>query len=502
MKNWMKEEKIQLSPHKRMQFLLLLVVCVAEALFITTEGMFHFVGYYLADHYIAVPCFLFLGTVLVQRLSGAAKCNLCLSATAALWFVLAQIRHRILGMEAVPGGYFFLSYLMAFPFASVMEDYEKNIGMKLVTTLFLVAALTLVGYSALLVLDCVPDFMENYVYWDGTRLHPLWHSNTSACIFMIGIGASLSYMFHTKKNWKKVLLTGSVFLQFLAMSLTNGRTAVMMTCALIGFAVFLAIWQEDRKRFLMGAAAALMTTAVLFVTAGEIYDLNQAWHLEQAAIQLQETPENTEPAPTEPQVTTVYEHGSAEEPVIQETQTAEEAKQEIVLDEETGTVVIHGDSEQGTLKSDLRTLNGRTRIWRAAWTAVKNDKTQRWWGTSYVGTTISANGYVTVEHAHNSWMEMLMSLGIPGLVFALIYTGIALWSAAVLLLKKTVAYWKKMIAVLLLCILVAAFLEPFLFFTKSFYQFVDFVFFFFLGYLDLWRRQAMYPEKYPEKQTE
>ena len=91
---------------------------------------------------------------------------------------------------------------------------------------------------------------------------------------------------------------------------------------------------------------------------------------------------------------------------------------------------------------------------------------------------------------------MLLGLGIPGLVFSLIYTGIALWSAAVVLLKETVEYWKKIIAVLMLCILVAGFLEPFLFFTKTYYQFVDFVFFFFLGYLDLWRRQALDPEKY------
>ena len=235
MKNWMKEEQIHLDPQKKMQFLLLLAVCAGEALLIAVEGMFHSLGYHVVKHYIFIPCFMFLGTLLGRRMTDAARQNLWLSVLAAVWFVLAQFRHRKLDLEYINGGMFFLSYLMALPFASALEDQEKNIGMKLASTLFLLASLGLVAYSGLLVLEWQPEYMQKYVYWDGTRLHCLWHPNVTACVFMIGISICLSYMFHTKKSWKRLLLTIVVCLQFGIMALTNcsyftiragGRTGV------------------------------------------------------------------------------------------------------------------------------------------------------------------------------------------------------------------------------------------------------------------------------------
>ncbi len=514
MKNWMKEENIHLTPHRKVQFFLLLAVGVVEALFIATEGMFHYIGYYITENYIAIPCFLFLGTILNQKLTAAAKQNLGLSCIAVIWFVLVQIQHRSQGIEAVYGGYFFLSYLMAFPFASVMEDQGKNIGMKLVTTLFLLTSLVLVGYSALLVLGWLPDGMQNFVVWDGTRLSPLWHPNVTASIFMIGIGVSLSYLFHTKKNWKKGLLAASAAVLFLAISLTNCRTSVLFTCVLVGGAVFFAIYKGGRKRLMAGTAAALVTMAVLFAAASGIYEWNQELHVKKVTQQMQEVPEETRSAPSD--VPTEYheeekltapqpdamippeteEFVRNEDQIYREIQGIEGVKQEIRQYEKSGIIIIRGNSDQGSFLDDLKTLNGRTKIWRAALDAVGRETMLKWWGTPYVGVMISASGEVKAEHAHNSWVEMLMSLGLPGLVIALVYTGIAFWSAAVLLVKQNVESWKKMIAVLLMCILGAGFLEPFLFFTKSSYQFIDFIFFFILGYLDLWRRQVLHPERF------
>lgn len=548
MKKWMKEENIHLDPHRKMQYLLLLAVCLTEALFISLEGMFCAIGYHVIEHYIAVPCFLFLGTLLGRKLNRGAGWNLGISTIAVAWFLLAQNQHRVMDMEIASGGMFFLSYLMAFPFASVMEDQEKNIGMKLAATLFLAASLVLVFYSVLLLLDCLPAYMQQFIYWDGTRLRPLWHSNIAACIFMIGIGTSLSYMFHTKKSWKRLLLTAAVVMQYVTLSLTNCRTSVMMTCVLIGFALFLAVLKWKKQLWMPAAAAALMMILISFAGATGIYEANQNWHREKALGQLQNVvsqsvPQdaeigawvpgesgheaiaeylNVEPRQADPQETyppeiaeilaqkvtvvapaetlpavdaeTVSVETTPETQALVEQETGED--QALSQQEEISDISLQGESHQGTWKDDLKTLNGRDRIWKAAVDALKNEKNLKWWGTEYVGLIISAYGYSQVEHSHNSWMEILMSLGIPGLVIAVIYTGIALWSAAVVLLKGTVEYWKKIIAVLILCVLVASFLEPFLFYTKPYYQFVDFIFFFFLGYLDLWRRQALHPEQF------
>lgn len=477
---YLKEEIVQMPSHRRLQFLLFLITCGAEALFIITEGLYHYVGYLLIDHYIMIPGLLFLGVTLTQRTSKSAKQCLLLSAAMVLWFVLAQVQHKTQGMTGFPPGFFLLSYLFAFPFASVTEDGEKSLGYRLLSLLMMAASLVLVGYSLLLILDCLPGALQSLVYWDGTRLHPLWHSNTAACLFMIGIGTGLMVLFQTKKTAGKVLLLVLIALQFVALALTSCRTSVLMTCGLIGSAAFFRLSSGGWKRFVAGGAAALVTVAVLFLISGEIYDINQEIHLERVRVQMQQSvPEETNGEVTVPEVM----HGQETVP--------EKTAQEPAAEQENAEVTIYSHNPQGTFVNDLRTLNNRTGIWRAAFEAVRDNPMVRNWGTEYGGVLISQRNSFAVDHAHNSWVETMMCLGLPGLLLALVYTAIALWSAAVLIFKKNVENWKKVASILLLCILVAGFLEPYLFITKNYYHFIDFIFFVYLGYLDQWRRLAL-----------
>lgn len=475
---YLKEEIAQIPSHHKLQFLLLLIVCGAEALFIITEGLFYYVGYYLIDNYIAVPCLLFLGVTLSQKKTKAAKQCLWLSGTMILWFVLAQIQHRTQGMAGSPPGFFLLSYLFAFPFASATEDGEKNLGFRLLSLLLVTASVILVGYSLLLILGCLPGVFESLVYWDGTRLHPLWHSNTAACLFMIGIGTGLMGLFQAKKAAGRLVLLVLIAVQFAALALTNCRTSILMTCGLLGCGVFFAINKGGWKRFTAGGAAALVTVALLFLVSGKIYDMNQQIHVEQVRAQMQQG-NFQEDTP-----------GLQDSGRSAETQE-EKSTQNIYVDSETAEITIHSHDTQGTLADDLWTLNGRTGIWRSALEALRSNGMVCIWGTEYCGLLISQHNSFPVEHAHNSWMEIMMNLGLPGLLLALVYTGIALWSAAVLIFRRNVEIWKKAASVLLLCILVAGFLEPYLFITKNYYHFIDFIFFIYLGYLDQWRRLAL-----------
>ncbi|MBQ5909906.1 MAG: hypothetical protein IIW85_06220 [Bacteroidaceae bacterium] len=91
-----------------------------------------------------------------------------------------------------------------------------------------------------------------------------------------------------------------------------------------------------------------------------------------------------------------------------------------------------------------------------------------------------------MDHAHNSWLETLMRMGIPGLVIALVFTALSAWSGAKLLLSQSTPLWQKIAAMLTLCIMATGFLEPYLFITNVYYHVTDFAFFFLTGYLDYW----------------
>jgi O-antigen ligase len=154
--------------------------------------------------------------------------------------------------------------------------------------------------------------------------------------------------------------------------------------------------------------------------------------------------------------------------------------------------ILVSENVQGTLSQDLRTLNGRTVIWNSALQAVRDNRQLFLWGTEYIGTVVSVYNPFPVEHGHNSWVEVLLRSGLPGLVMALAFTGMAVISAAKLLLNMETELWKKVIAMTTICVMGTGFLEPSLFGGKSFYHVIDFLFFFCTGYLDYWCR----PKKY------
>lgn len=481
--NLLRKEGI--SP-KNVPVLLLLAAGVMEFLMITLESRFSAIAYYLTENYLIVPCLLFLGYTLRGEVTAFAKRRLLLSLAAVAWFVIVQMQHALSGMEHHPMATVFFVYLMAFPFASLAEDRD-NTGIRWIGKLLVAASLVLVGYSLFLVLDWVPEGMGEVLFWDGARLHALWHPNISACYFMIGIGFSAAFCARAEKPWVKALLLAAMAAQFLAMSLTNCRTMLLMTGALFGGIAFFRIFRGSWKQLILGLLAAAVLLVGSFKLSGGIFRWNndrliaahsasQEQVMEEAAAVTEVVPVEAAPVETAPV-----------EAVPAETAPAEAAPVETApaLDE---TGVISGDNPQGTLASDMRTLNGRTIIWKSALNAVRDNQTLKWWGTEYSGTVISVYNPWEVVHAHNSWMEALMRMGVPGLLLSLAFTAVSLWSAARLLLSQKTEMWKKTIAMTTLCVMVAGFLEPYLFITNVYYHILDFVFFFCTGYLDFWCR--------------
>ena len=440
---------------KNMMMLCLMAALIMEFLFITLESQFSYLGYYLTEEYLIVPALLFVGLALGGQLTKFAKQRCFLAGAAISWFVLVQIIHKLSGMDTHPIATVFFVYLMAFPFASVSED-EKNAGVRWVGGMFLTAALVLVGYAGLLQADLVPASLQQYIFWDGARLHVFWHPNITACFLMMGIGFAAVFLAQTKKLLFKALLALSIAVQMAVMAMTNCRTTLLLTGAMLGAILFLMVLQRFQPKIAPGTGKRNVKVIVLcvvlvlvvlvgfFLVAGKMYRWNNERLKEDISAEV----------------------GSAE------------------VYEDTG--VVQGDNYQGTLTNDMRTLNGRTLIWNAAFCAIRDNKSLALFGTEYSGTVISVYNPFEVVHGHNSWVEALLRMGLPGLLLSLAFSAVAVWSAAKLVLNPAVEVWKKIIAILTMCLMATGFLEPYLFITNVYYHVTDFAFFFLTGYLDYW----------------
>jgi len=66
-------------------------------------------------------------------------------------------------------------------------------------------------------------------------------------------------------------------------------------------------------------------------------------------------------------------------------------------------------SGQGELSNDMRTLNGRIYIWKAAFEALRDNRNTLLWGTEYGAAEISYRSPFPVENAHNAWIWAFIS---------------------------------------------------------------------------------------------
>lgn len=443
--------------------MLFLLACAGPAfLFMVFDAFFPGLGYFLAERYFPVPSLLFFGSALTQRLSSSAKAGVILAAVAVLWFSAVHVQHHLSGMGTSPFGYFMVAYLLAFPYASVTEDGEENTGLKWIGIISVGCSLLLALFAGMLLLDLVPEVLASEIFWDGARLNAIWHPNTGACNFMIGIGFSLYFFFRTPGKWTKVLCILTMAVLFGSLVLTNSRTTLLVTGALIGGALLLK--NGSRKHFLIGAVAIVVVIVALFLLSGTVFDLHTEARIDKL---LSMEAENDEAS----------------------------ASQTLWIDDESGEVRLQGQSGQGAFTHDMWTLNGRTPIWRAAFTVLQDNPTFKTWGTEYVAEEISYRINFSVAHAHNSWIQVLLRLGVPGLLVALAYTGIAIWNSMVLLWRKEAKVTQRLVAILVLCILMASFLENYLFVCELSTLFVNFIFFFCTGYLHEWCRVL------PDKKT-
>ena len=433
--------------------------------------------------YLIVPCMLFLGVM--QERGSILKCKkmYVLPFAMVAWFFILQLkRERDFG----PGvfhytGLFLCTYLFAFPLASLLQDGEKKKALKVLAGAYLAAAAAMTMMGLLLVLDCLPAFLSKHVSWDGARLELFWHPNVTGCFLMIGTVFCTIFLAQAKKPWSRLAFCILLIMMLGALALTRCRTAIILTGGFLGSILFFEAVKRGRKWFLPGVLAVLVVTAAFFEGAEFLYQANHRALLQKYTLQYSEqiASDHTEPAISETEISS----GDAD---------SQKETIPIAVNPNTGEVYLKTVSGQGSISQDFGTLNGRARIWSAAGAAIRETPSILYWGMLNPGEYVSSFNSFQISHMHNAWIECLMKMGCVGFLIAVLFTLITLWNCVILLLKHYRDFWKRNVAMLTLCLLAAAVLEPYLFYTTIDYHAIDLLFFLCAGYLAHWQKADNY----------
>ena len=382
---------------------------------------------------------VFLALSFRRPLSGTAKWHLIYGIALICWVLVTKFYHSLIGEPKEYIGFLLSRYLVLLPYAALCRDETKCDGLKGAGVLTLAVCGWMCFWSVLLMLDLVPLGMQQYVNWSGARMNTLWNPIIFAVILFMGVALCVAGCFLVKKNWQRGLLLLFALVQLLFISLTHSRTVVLMLCAFTVGTLFFTLGQGSVKKRLLWGGLGILAAILLFFGSEALYNANN-------------------------------------QRMIQEMKST---GVEFRLNDQG--VITDGVTNQGSLKEDAGSLNGRTRTWKRIIKAFQKSRDLRLFGTSQFRKNIDED----ISHAHNSWLDMLVALGIPGLLLSLVLTAEILVALARIFLFCTNKA-KLVIALWVLCMLPIGFMEPFLFHTNH----LGDLFILTSGYLWGWGRKS------------
>lgn len=420
----------------------------------------------LFEDCLIIPCVLFWGAILERMGSRINKRSLILPGAMVVWFLLLQIRRGMELSDTDNIGLFIATYLFSYPLASVLLDREKA-SLKIFAGAYLAAAAVLAFLGLILVFDVMPDFLSQHIYWDGPRIYLFWHPNVAATLLMIGIVFCSAFMAQAKQVSSKIAFLVLLALMIGIQALTNCRTAIILTGGYLGATLFFALIKRGRKWFLPGVLSVLVVTVAVFEGAGYLYQVNNDRLVNQ------------------------YIQQQSEQASHEEESQSQETEETIPVwvNAESGEVSLITESAQGSILSDLGTLNSRTRIWNAALYAIRETPSILYWGMPNPGWYVSYYLDFEIAHLHNAWLQAFVGMGLIGFLITVLFTLTTAWNCLIILIRYNGDVWKRSIAILSLCLMAAGMLEPYLFYTSGQYHLTDLLFFLCAGYLAYWQEE-------------
>lgn len=442
LRDWKKQPSIG-----KWQFACLLIAVLVELVFLSPMGRMHGLTWVAVDHFLAIPAMAFLMLSIARGINRKGRSTVVLSLAMVLWIALVQVMREYRGFAQILPGEITLFYAMLLPMAFCLEDGKRQWGLYILCGLFLLEGLRVCLLGGMLYFGILPERYEASVYWDGARMLQLNHPTNCAAVLLISIAISLGWCLKTKKRWLQGLLILWILVQFLMQRLTNGRTAIGLTCLLLGGGVFCLIRGTGWKRAPVALLVGLALTAGLFLGSQKLFSIHESRMKQQA------------------------------QTVQQKEQPKEEAAQETEPPEQVNV--------QKSISKDMSSLNGRTRIWKAAIHGLLEDPKLLACGTDDVSAVLSKEVRYGPQHTHNSFLQAAYAMGLPGLLLVLAITFLGI-RAAVILLWRNEDLWKSVMAMLVICLLGCGMLESYLFVAENNQHYLSILFLAGIGYLHQW----------------
>jgi len=458
------------------QLFCLLMMGIAELLNMAGGCIPQLPVHLLMNACIVLSLLGFWGITLWKAPRSVLRRDVIMGMVMMAWFLILEMNRRINHVPLQSLTIFTVIYLLALPFAAVTQDQDRQVGIRLVSGMYIAASMLFVAFGLnLFAGGKLPAAVSGQVYWDGARLFVLHHPNITSRMFIIAFALCMGYSGQAKRIWIKMLMLLAALLLFAAIALANCRAVILPVCCILAVNVFFWIGTKNWKRILLGVVAAAMVAAAAFWASGWLYEWN-ADRLYNPSAQM--TAQEQDTASKESVSDGVL---SAHEVIVPEAVPLGEAIQ--------WKPAGNGNSGQGTFLGDLPTLNGRAAIWTAFLQKIWDDP------MILLRGTVDSRLVMGNLHTHNAWLEALIMLGLPGFLLVLVFCWNAVWASLRVLWHSGIGMFRKNIALLVLSMMVSALLEPCLFITYQEWSFFDFFFFLCLGYLTLWSKQLRRKEE-------
>lgn len=423
-------------------------------------------GIKLFESYMTLLPFMFLGMSLLRPVRRTQDCWIGLVWIG--WLVASRV---LLGDPYfVRSGYewFVLdcaACLFALPFAWQMEDGEKRSGLYL-TACFLFVIISLGAWISLICgvqgkMISIPHLGGSFGFnLEGPfyRLVMCAHPNISAALIGLAIMLGIWLLTEGKvRRWMMipmlVMLAGMYTAFALTMSRTNMIQMALFAAMLLVLLLLRRMPRHAKARWVKIACIFVAGVVVLVVVFQSSYWIVDGVNgLKKALVSSQE---------------------KIEKNTTDVTQAAPEAKEQQV--DEAASYV-----EARPLGDDLATMTGRSDIYRKTIeNLMQNPKALLLGGTN--GSGLVPEGF---SHTHNVYLQVIVRMGIPGLLLALWFSIRAVWASGRIVIcnLKKASVSDIVLVCTILVMLVGTIPETYLFYNGE-TKIYNVVFFLLYGYL-------------------
>lgn len=377
-------------------------------------------GVTVMQHYICPLTFAFVGMTLFSGRYGK-QIDLWVGLAFVGWYVLSRILMRELYLD-----YSFMmfsnlccAYLLAFPFARGMRDGLRQTGLKTAAWVFVIGYGLTAWIGVLVALfgqDITLPVLGTEFSSVSLRLWAGNHPNISAYMFLIALVFSVWLMGQTRRWWLRIPLPLCIAGAYAAIALTVSRTVMLQVSCFAAGIVFLAMLRLPIKAVWKKAAIGLLAGGVVLVLVFIGFD----WAVDGMTYLAHE----------------MRAYAEAVEPPV---------------------------AQQRALLGDLATMTGRTEHYRGIMNLLREQPRILVTGLLNSEIVSTLMEYANCEHAHNSYLHTLVTVGIPGLLMALFFTVRAVWASMKLIFNTKATFANQLLAVMLLVFLVCTIPESYLF---------------------------------------